>query len=780
MSFLSSIFLFALPLAAAPVIIHLMNRRRRDVIRWGAMQLLLDSTPRKRRIWQINDLLLMIVRALAVAAIVFAFSRPQLRSGILSGNAPGRDVIFVVDSSLSTGRLVGGVPVFDEIRTRALELVNKLEDSDRVRLIVGASVPSWVTFGESNDAPATKAMVADKIAELKPTLATADIPNCVRSAIASESLPNSTSKLVIVVTDGVANGWGADAGSRWQAIKETASHAALPTAINIVTTETPSAPLANLAVEKLATNRTRVSAGEPFTLSVQLRNTGDSSTPSTTLKWEMDGEPAGESSVPQIAPGQSVDISFETSCVKTGAHAVACRAVNEDDLPGDNGSTIVVESVEKLPVLICRSDSSAVAGNSQPDFLQAAMGRSKGTGDANRAASVFEPTVVGIEELSSTDLSQYHCVILDDALPMTPEAAESLSEFVEEGGGLWVVLGEKVTAEQFNSLMYREGTGLSPVSLSERATAKGDTESDLFTVHPPEELHPATTLLGDTERLDIDDVRIKEHWKLAAPESAENTAVLLERGDGSPLAVEQIVGRGHVIVQGVPCDTAWSNLPVCQTFVPLVQEWLWYLSEPNARQFNIDPGSPIVIGSSFVPDRTELSLVTPANEKIELDLDDNQKADIRFRETTFPGDYVATAIAADKAEHQATFAVRRDAHESRLARLTSEQRGSLEEAGGIRFDTDPFLRPEKTQEVVQHQPFWSYLAALVVLLFFAEFIFSHMLTKNRYTDVPPPDDVLLAAPQGYIDTRRALATQGIATGHTQPRTPAMTAGSTKS
>ncbi|MGE3314093.1 MAG: VWA domain-containing protein, partial [Planctomycetaceae bacterium] len=184
MSFLSSIFLFALPLAAAPVIIHLMNRRRRDVIKWGAMQLLLDSTPRKRRIWQIDDLLLMIVRALAVAAIVFAFSRPQLRSGILSGKAPGRDVIIVVDSSLSTGRLVGGVPVFDEIRTRALELVNQLDQSDRVRLMIGAAVPTWVSFGESDGASATKEMVADRIAELKPTLATADIPNCVQAAIA--------------------------------------------------------------------------------------------------------------------------------------------------------------------------------------------------------------------------------------------------------------------------------------------------------------------------------------------------------------------------------------------------------------------------------------------------------------------------------------------------------------------------------------------------------------------------------------------------------------------
>ena len=70
MSFLSSLFLWALPLAAVPVVIHLLHRRRRQVVQWGAMQLLLESVPTKRRIWHVNDFLLMLVRTLAVVAIV--------------------------------------------------------------------------------------------------------------------------------------------------------------------------------------------------------------------------------------------------------------------------------------------------------------------------------------------------------------------------------------------------------------------------------------------------------------------------------------------------------------------------------------------------------------------------------------------------------------------------------------------------------------------------------------------------------------------------------------
>lgn len=719
--------------------------------------MLLDSVPRKRRIWQINDLILMLVRAFAVAAVVLAFARPQVRSGILSGNSPGRDVIMVVDSSMSTARKNADKLVFDDIRAKALEVADRLNDSDKVRLMIAASVPHWVNVGSSPGSAASKNAVAEKIAELQPTLAAADLPNCVRSAIMSESPRDTTSRLVIVLTDGVANGWGADAGSRWQGIRASAERAAIPTAVNVVAADVPIDPIANLTIEKLATSRTRVAKGEPFTLSVQLRNAGDSLSQPTTLRWELDGEPAGESAVPSIEKGQSVDISYETACPATGAHAVACRILQEDDLPADNASTLVVEALEKLPVLICRSDAEPSSSAVNPDFLQAAMGRSHSAEETNRAASVFEPTVIPIEELVSTDLALYRCVILDNTLPNSSQATQILTDFVENGGGLWVILGDNIAAEQYNELLYRDGTGIAPVAVRDRATS-GDQESDLFTVHPPEELHPATVLLGDTERLDIDDVRIKEHWSIATPDSLDNAAVLLERGDGSPLAAEQLVGRGRVIVLAVPCNTAWSNFPVCQTFVPLVQEWLWYLSEPTARQYNLDPGSPIVIDAAWVPDRTELSLATPLGITFEFETgSDAGKKDVRFRETAFPGEYMVKALAADKVEHRAPYAVRRDPRESRLAPLTSEQRERIAEAGGVSFNGDPLRLPEKSVEVVNQHPFWTYLAALVAALFFAEFIFSHVLTKNRYSEAAPPDGVQLASPQGYFDNRRILA-----------------------
>ncbi len=66
--------------------------------------------------------------------------------------------------------------------------------------------------------------------------------------------------------------------------------------------------------------------------------------------------------------------------------------------------------------------------------------------------------------------------------------------------------------------------------------------------------------------------------------------MLLRSGRGQVLAAGKYLGRGRVIVQCLPVGLSWSNLPLCQVYVPLVHEWLWYLSEPAVAQRNLQPG----------------------------------------------------------------------------------------------------------------------------------------------------------------------------------------------
>src|SRR5262245_41058849 len=124
MTFLSAVFLWGLPLVAAPVVIHLLHRRQQKIIRWGAMQFLRVSQKRQRKISRIDDWWLMLLRTAALMALVFALARPMLKAAWL-GSGPRRDVILVLDVSMSMGRMTEDVTPFDRLHGHVAEILTK-------------------------------------------------------------------------------------------------------------------------------------------------------------------------------------------------------------------------------------------------------------------------------------------------------------------------------------------------------------------------------------------------------------------------------------------------------------------------------------------------------------------------------------------------------------------------------------------------------------------------------------------------------------------------------
>ena len=88
MSFLQPWMLVALPLAAIPIIIHLINQRRYQTKQWAAMMFLLSANRMNRGYARVRQWLILTLRALAIAALVIVIGRP-LASGSLGGGIVG-------------------------------------------------------------------------------------------------------------------------------------------------------------------------------------------------------------------------------------------------------------------------------------------------------------------------------------------------------------------------------------------------------------------------------------------------------------------------------------------------------------------------------------------------------------------------------------------------------------------------------------------------------------------------------------------------------------------
>src|SRR5437588_4472410 len=100
--FLNALMLLGLAGLAIPPIIHLLNRRRYDVVDWGAMQFLQVGETTRRRLL-IEELLLMLLRMGLLALLVLALASPYAVSPLLDrlGHRENRDVVLIFDSSTS-------------------------------------------------------------------------------------------------------------------------------------------------------------------------------------------------------------------------------------------------------------------------------------------------------------------------------------------------------------------------------------------------------------------------------------------------------------------------------------------------------------------------------------------------------------------------------------------------------------------------------------------------------------------------------------------------------
>src|SRR5438128_9047775 len=100
MGFGAPLLLVGLAALAIPPIIHLLNRRRYEVVDWGAMQFLQVSEVTRRRLL-IEELLLMLLRMGLIAALVFAWAGPFTDDWAATGTRPNRDVVLIFDGSAS-------------------------------------------------------------------------------------------------------------------------------------------------------------------------------------------------------------------------------------------------------------------------------------------------------------------------------------------------------------------------------------------------------------------------------------------------------------------------------------------------------------------------------------------------------------------------------------------------------------------------------------------------------------------------------------------------------
>ncbi|MEI6535401.1 MAG: BatA domain-containing protein, partial [Verrucomicrobiaceae bacterium] len=212
MSFLQPLLLLGLPLAALPIIIHLIHLHRRRTVKWAAMMFLLMAQRMNKGFSRLRQILILAMRVLAVMALIFLVSRPLAGGWLgLTGGAPDT-VLILLDRSASMEQ-INPVSGMSKRRTGLEKLSAGIKQAygSRSRLVLLDSALQQTLPLER----------ADALLDLPQTEATdtgADIPAMLQSAL-DYITANKTGRTDLwLLSDLKQSDWDAS-GGRWESLR---------------------------------------------------------------------------------------------------------------------------------------------------------------------------------------------------------------------------------------------------------------------------------------------------------------------------------------------------------------------------------------------------------------------------------------------------------------------------------------------------------------------------------------------------------------------------------
>ena len=172
MGFLHPWLLAGLAAAGIPVLLHLLARREPPTVTFPAVRYLVDTTREHSRRLQLRHWVLLLLRTLLIALLVLAAAGPTAPLTRLGGHAPAA-LVLILDNSLSSGAVSGGVPRLDPLRRAAVRVLAAAGAADRLWLLTADGSPLRGDAG-SLAAAVNRATVSPRRLDLGAAIATAD------------------------------------------------------------------------------------------------------------------------------------------------------------------------------------------------------------------------------------------------------------------------------------------------------------------------------------------------------------------------------------------------------------------------------------------------------------------------------------------------------------------------------------------------------------------------------------------------------------------------------
>jgi hypothetical protein len=688
MSFLAPLFLLGLAALAIPVLIHLIQRERKRVVEFPSLMFLRRIPYQSVRRRRIRNWLLLLLRAGALLLIVAAFARPFFRQGPLAASAVAgaRELVIVLDQSAS----MGYGDHWQRARAAARQAVDGLGPDDRATLVLFStsaeesirSTPDRVRLVAAIEA----ARVGSGATRYGPALKLA------QSVLARSSLRR---REALLISDFQKTGWTG------------AEEVHFPEGAVLTPVSVASPTTSNLSVGSAAFSRTAFSGKERVTVTAAVTNRGAEPVRDLAVTLLVDGEPL-ESQRVGLAANASTSVAFPPFTLGEPNVRGTIQA-GSDALPQDNALHFVLTPGRPVSVLIVEH---ADEDGRLRDRVSPSLFLSKALGIGN--APTFEVDVLPVARVTPATIESRAVVVLNDVPFPSAGGSGVMKRFVERGGGLLAVLGERTAWPQGQADLLPGQLGPPVDSPAGRTRTLGFLDYS----------HPVFELFKAPRSGDFSSTRFFRYRSLT---TGAQDRVLARFDNGAVAAAEKRVGGGRVIAWSSTLDDSWNDLALKPVFLPLVHQTIRYLARYE------DPAAWYIVGQALdvaarVASRNGVDriVLTPSRQRIAL-----APEGPRFVELAEQGFYEVRS-GTERTPRPYTVAANLDPAESDLSSMDPQELVAAA-TGRAAPDAPSATRttPATPQEAERRQSIWWYLLLAGILLLAGETVLSNVLSRSQ-------------------------------------------------
>ena len=684
--------LLGLLLVGVPIAAHLTGYRELRRVDFPTLRFLRATQLKVRRRTRLESLLILLLRCLAVAALVGLFVRPSVTwtATSLAGLDPGVSTLILLDRSGSMTLEAEGGSAFEAAVVEAGRLLDGLAPGTLAGLLVFDGRTALLEPGITAD----PAPLRRSLSRVAVGAGSTDLDRALRRARQVLDDAGIARANLLVLSDGTAAGLPVGLEDRWPEGLVVHYHDLLGTR--------PHNRWIQSASVSLGLRR-----GEGIRVRAQARSNRGAE---EVVPVALDLGQGVRATTDLALDGGDGDADF-TVPVPPSGRAAATVVLPGDDLPLDDVYAFTLSGDSELEVLLVSGDGGQNPRDDEVYYLARALQPGPGT------PSRVKPRVVAAEELRELQGGRGDVVFLANVADPRP-LARDLERFLRDGGGVFLSVGSRVDPDLYNEVLG----DLLPARFTEVKTRGAGTFEQ-----SPTGLSVPPLDQGEFRVFRTGGAAVFSRVRFARligtePRLQRDSRVLLRYTDGLPALLERRVGDGRLVVFTSSIDDDWTDFPLRSIYPSVVHQFARGLSDTLVLEGGqvVDVDAVVRLPLPLSPDE-EAWVVGPAGDEQRLDRGAADAEGLApFQGTDRPGPYqLVWAGRTGEGEVRSLFSVRVPADESALQPL--ERDALLAAVPGLHYyRTGDEAVAEAASEVVRTAALTPLLAGLLACLLLLE------------------------------------------------------------